>query len=179
MIDAVDQLCTQCGLCCDGTLFADVELRAGDDAKRLKKLGLSIYKKEDEAEHEDEKDFKKVKKAFVQPCACFDGRLCKIYGERPGHCRLFECGLLKRVNAGEMKPGAALKKISSAKTILKKLQDLLGAFEGDEEGMALSKRYERAMGSPMDLAEGTDRHGELMRVYGEWMEVAQGEFLRK
>ncbi len=31
-------LCPDCGLCCNGVLFADVELRAGDDAGRLKQL---------------------------------------------------------------------------------------------------------------------------------------------
>jgi len=167
-MNAVDQLCPQCGLCCDGTLFADVELRAGDDEKRLAKLGLSINKKG------------RIKFAFAQPCACFDGKLCKIYGSRPRHCQLFECGLLKKVTAGEMKSSKALKRISRAKAILKKLQDLLDAFEEDDESAALSERYARAMQSPMDLAAGhADRHGELMRAYAEWMAVAQKEFLSK
>ncbi len=43
--DAVSQLCPNCGLCCNGVLFADVELRKGDDAKRLMKLGLSLERK--------------------------------------------------------------------------------------------------------------------------------------
>jgi Fe-S-cluster containining protein len=165
-MNAVDQLCPQCGLCCDGTLFADVELRAADDAKRLAKLGLAVKKKG------------RVKFAFAQPCACFDGKLCQIYRERPKHCRSFECGLLKKVNAGEMKSSAALKKISRSKATLKKLQDLLGTFEEDDEGAALSERYARAMRSPVDLASGkADRHGMLMRAYAEWMTMAQKEFL--
>jgi Fe-S-cluster containining protein len=163
---AVDKLCPNCGLCCDGTLFADVELRAGDDAKRLEKLGLSAETKG------------KVKIAFAQPCACFDGKLCEIYGERPKHCRMFECGLLKKVNAGEMKSSAALKRISRAKDLIAKIQELLKAFEGDDESAELSKRYARAMESPMDLTAGNaDQHGELMRAYAEWMTVAQKEFL--
>ena len=44
-MSSIDQLCPNCGLCCDSTLFADVELRAGDDAKRLQKLGLTLAKK--------------------------------------------------------------------------------------------------------------------------------------
>ena len=58
---ATAALCPNCGLCCDSTLFADVELRAGDDAKRLKQLGLTLVKKG------------RTKLAFAQPCACFDG----------------------------------------------------------------------------------------------------------
>jgi hypothetical protein len=166
-MNAVDKLCPNCGLCCDGTLFADVELRAGDDAKWLEKLGLSVKKKG------------RVKFAFPQPCACFDGTLCKIYGERPKHCRLFQCGLLKLVNAGEMKSSAALTRIAKAKAILKELRDLLASFEGDDTGAALSERYARAMESPMDFALGSaDRHGDLMRAYAEWMTVVQKEFLK-
>ncbi len=87
-MDAVDQLCPNCGLCCDSTLFADVELRAGDDAKQLAKLGLVLKRKE------------RTKTAFAQPCACFDGKLCTIYADRPKRCWLFECGLLKKVKGG-------------------------------------------------------------------------------
>ena len=58
--DFVSQLCPKCGLCCNGVLFADVELRKGDDAQRLAELGLSLEKKGRQ-------------QAFAQPCACFDG----------------------------------------------------------------------------------------------------------
>ncbi len=36
------QLCLQCGLCCNGVLFKDVELQPGDDATNLRALGLPI-----------------------------------------------------------------------------------------------------------------------------------------
>ncbi len=166
-MNTVDQLCPNCGLCCDGTLFADVELRAGDDAKRLARLGLSLKKKG------------RVKIAFAQPCACFDGKLCKIYNERPKRCRLFECGLLKKVSAGEMTARAALKKISRAKELRGKVSELLQSFDTDDESAALSERYATAMNAPVDLAGGnTDRHGELMRVYRDLMETLQRDFLR-
>jgi len=163
----IERLCPNCGLCCDSTLFADVELRAGDDAKRLAKLGLSLKKKG------------RIKVAFAQPCACFDGKFCRIYGERPKRCRLFECGLLKKVNVSEIKADAALKKIAKTKELMKKVKDLLRAFDEDDEGMALSERYARAMSEPMDLSKGSvDRHGELMRAYGELTEILQRDFLR-
>src|SRR5271154_2938594 len=99
MNDAVSQLCPNCGLCCDSTLFADVELRAGDDAKRLKQLGFALESKG------------RGKLAFAQPCACFDGKFCTVYADRPKRCRTFECGLLKRVGADELGASAALRKI--------------------------------------------------------------------
>ena len=37
-----DTLCTRCGLCCDGTLFGDVELTGRREATRLELLGLDV-----------------------------------------------------------------------------------------------------------------------------------------
>lgn len=166
-MNAVDQLCPNCGLCCDSTLFADVELRAGDDAKRLAELGLSLVKKG------------KSKVAFAQPCACFDGKFCGIYADRPKRCRLFECGLLKKVQAGEMSAGAALKKISGAKALAKRVRDLLQSFGQPQEKLALTKCYAAAMREPIDLAENSaERRGELMLAVNDLMHVVQKEFLK-
>jgi Fe-S-cluster containining protein len=168
MNESVDQLCPNCGLCCDSTLFADVELRAGDDAKRLKKLGLTILKKTP------------TKLTFAQPCACFDGKLCGIYGDRPKRCRLFECGLLKRVEADEMTAGAALKKIAEAKSRAEKVRELLRSLGQREERMALTHRYTEAMSAPVDLSDETnaERHGELMLAVNDLMSVLQRDFLK-
>jgi uncharacterized protein len=169
MSDFVSQLCPNCGLCCDSTLFADVELRAGDDAKRLAKLGLSLEKKG------------QGKLAFAQPCACFDGKLCNIYDDRPKRCRTFECGLLKKVAADELSAVTALEKISSAKILVKKVRELLRSLGQDDEQLALTKRYTRAMSAPVDLsASETDSElrGELMLAVNDLMQVLQREFLK-
>jgi len=143
---AIAQLCPNCGLCCDSTLFADVELRAGDDAKRLRRLGLTLEKKG------------RSKLAFVQPCACFAGKLCGIYQDRPERCRLFDCGLLKRVNAGETTADAALKKIFTAKKQAGRVRELLNL---------LGQRDQNA-----------ERRGELMLAVGELMTRLERDFLR-
>jgi len=167
MTDAVDQLCPNCGLCCDSTLFADVELRAGDDEKRLAQLGLSLKEKS------------RTKLAFAQPCACFDGKLCGIYADRPKRCRLFECGLLKKVGTGEMSAGAALKKISEARALATRVRDLLSALGQPQETMALTKCYEQAMHEPIDLAgDDTELRGELMMAVNDLMQAVQRDFLQ-
>jgi Fe-S-cluster containining protein len=167
MNESIDQLCPNCGLCCDSTLFADVELRAGDDAGRLAELGLSLAKKGG-------------KLAFAQPCACFDGKLCQIYGDRPKRCRAFECGLLKRVEAGELTANVALKKISEAKKRAEQVRELLRSLGQREEQMALTHRYTAAMSAPVDLSDETnaERHGELMLAVNDLMSVLQREFLK-
>jgi hypothetical protein len=166
-MNAVDQLCPNCGLCCDSTLFADVELRPGDDAKKLEKLGLSLHKKG------------KSKIAFAQPCACFDGKLCGIYADRPTRCRLFECGLLKRVQADKMSASAALKKISEAKALAKKVRGLLRSLGQSPEKLALMNSYTAAMSEPIDLADNSTRQRrKLMLAVEELMQVLQRDFLK-
>ena len=176
----IEQLCPNCGLCCDSTLFADVELSAADDAQALSKLGLTVLPKT------------KTKLAFAQPCACFDGRLCKIYADRPKRCRLFVCGLLKRVECGEMTAGAALKKISLARARAAQVRELLDqSGPQDDQGRAapapwhdeqtaLTHRYATVMSAPVDLSvEGeAERRGKLMLAVNDLMQMLERDFLR-
>jgi hypothetical protein len=167
-MNPVDQLCPNCGLCCDSTLFADVELRKGDDPARLSQLGLEILQKS------------KAKLAFTQPCACFDGKFCKIYADRPKRCRLFECGLLKRVQSGELTATAALKKIAEAKSHAETVRRLLRESGQPDEQMALTHRYAETMRAPVDLSDdrNADRHGELMVAVGDLMHMLERDFLK-
>ena len=167
-MNGIDQLCPNCGLCCDSTLFADVELRASDKPARLNQLGLTLFRKT------------KTTTAFAQPCACFDGRLCKIYADRPKRCGLFECGLLKRVENGEATASAALKKISAAKKQADAVRKMLRALGQRDEGRALTHRYAEVMAQPTNLAESenADRRGELMLAVNELMNRLQRDFLR-
>jgi uncharacterized protein len=167
-MNGIEQLCPNCGLCCDGTLFADVELREGDDAKRLEKLGLPLKKKG------------QGKLAFTQSCACFDGKFCKIYSDRPKRCRSFECGLLKKVEANEMNASAALKKISQAKILAKKLRELLRSLGQSDEHLALTQRYKIVMNAPTELSNerNSKQRGELMLAVDDLMQTLQRNFLQ-
>lgn len=82
------ELCTRCGLCCDGTLFSRVELdpdEIGDE--RTAKLGLVDVE---------------GKVHFDQPCGHFRDGLCSIYACRFHRCQQYRCGLLERQEAGSL-----------------------------------------------------------------------------
>lgn len=167
-MNGIEQLCPNCGLCCDSTLFADVELRAGDDAKRLAKLGQTIFKKT------------KTHLAFSQPCACFDGKICQIYADRPKRCALFECGLLKRVESNEMTANAALKKITSAKRQAARVREVLAELGQRDAAMAFTNRYSEVMSAPVDFSRPDDaeKRGELMLAVNDLMAMLRRDFLR-
>ncbi len=166
--DFVSQLCPKCGLCCNGVLFADVELRKGDKVQRLAELGMWLVKKG-------------RRQAFAQPCGCFDGKLCRIYTDHPKRCRTFECGLLKRVQAGELGADAALKTIAQAKQQVEIVCELLRRMGSDDERLALSQRYAQAMSEPVDLSGGKASiglPGKLMAIYRDLMQTLQRDFLK-
>ena len=167
-VNGIDQLCPNCGLCCDSTLFADVELQKKDDAKRLAKLGLTIEKKG------------RTKIAFAQPCACFDGKLCQIYHDRPQRCRAFDCGLLKRVADEKMTAAVALKKILDTKKRVERIRELLRSLGQQDEHLALTHRYAEAMSAPVDFSNevGAEAHGELMLAVNDLMGRVQKDFLQ-
>jgi Fe-S-cluster containining protein len=167
-MNAVEQLCPDCGLCCNGVLFADVELQNGDNSGRLIDLGMSLKKKG-------------MKCAFAQPCHCFDGKLCRIYADRPKRCATFECGLLKRVQSGEMHAATALKRIAEAKKLVEKVLRLLHRLGENDEQLALTKRYAKMMSQPIDLSADEDTgeaRGELMLAVNDLMHALQRDFLQ-
>jgi len=145
-----------------------VELRKGDDSAALKKAGITLFQKT------------KTKLAFSQPCACFDGKLCGIYHDRPARCRAFECGLLKKVAAGDLAASAALKKIREAKKRAATVRELLRDSGQHDERMALTHRYSEVMCSPIDFADegSAERRGELMLAVAELMQMLEQDFLR-
>lgn len=125
-----NSLCLECGLCCNGVIFADVQLQRGDKEARLRELGLAFVRNS------------KIKK-FKQPCTAFEGCRCKIYGEHPQYCREFECLLLKSVKAGKTGHAEASRIIRSALQRVKKVQRLLRELGDTDESLALSKRFRR------------------------------------
>ncbi len=131
-------LCLECGLCCNGALFADLKLRPQDDTRRLSALGLP-FKSRPAARAGGSASAGKV----AQPCLMFDGRGCRIYADRPLHCRHFECLLLRDANAGTATFEQALRRVRTAKAGVREVQRLLRALADTEEHLPLRTRFRR------------------------------------
>jgi uncharacterized protein len=147
-----NSLCLECGLCCNGVIFADVQLRAEDDAARLRALGLALVQRS-----------RAGMEKFKQPCTAFAGCKCNIYSERPTYCRQFECLLLKRVKAGEIGPRESRRVIRSALQLVGNVKSLLQKLGDTEESLALSKRVRRMRRK----VESGHCDKETARIFGE------------
>ncbi len=129
-----DTLCTRCGLCCDGTLFGDVELRGPSEAARVEALGLEVDT--DDADTE----------LLALPCAGLTGTRCSVYPHRPQCCRTFECRLLQQARRGEVSVDDAVKAIDDARAQVRRVHALLAPLESRQAArLPLSERVANAL----------------------------------
>lgn len=133
-MNPAEQLCLACGLCCDGTLFDNVRLGPGDDAKRLKALGLPVTTTRT----------RPPVTLLRQPCAalCAD-RTCRAYADRPGQCRAFECGVFQDATAGRMTYAAARRQVTAARKQADAICRLLCELGDTDETRSLTERFKR------------------------------------
>ncbi len=149
---AIEQtLCQRCGICCDGALFSGVQLQPGDSAPALRELGLSVRKQG--------KGWR-----LLQPCAALDGCHCRVYAERPTHCRQFRCRLLDQLRDGEVALEPALRVVRRARRLANQVQALLESLGETDARAPLKLRAKRilaALEHPSTSREDLVRLGEL------------------
>ncbi len=123
-----DILCTRCGLCCDGTLFADVELAGRAEATRLEILGLEVE------EHDGDSELLQL------PCAALEGTRCGIYAHRPRCCRTFECLLLQETRRGLVGVERAIELIDETRLKIGRVKELLVQLGDRQRHLPLKER---------------------------------------
>ncbi len=128
------ELCLACGLCCDGTLFDLVKLESGDNAAKLRALGLPVKTSRG----------KNPVDRFPQPCVALGADCkCRVYADRPWQCRNFECGVLKDAKAGRIPFANALRQVTQARRRANKVRQLLRALGDTDEFRGLGERVHR------------------------------------
>lgn len=133
-----DTLCTTCGLCCDGTLFADVELVGQAEIARLEIMGM------------DTENEGRSSGLLSQPCAALRGTRCGIYAHRPKCCRSFQCLLLLNAESGAVTVERALKQIADARGQIEHVRGLLGRLENRDEDLPIKERCAETLAAEGD-----------------------------
>lgn len=136
---AASRLCLACGLCCNGVLFDIVCLQPQDAMKPLERLGMKINRR-------------KTEPYFKQPCGFLQDRRCGIYEQRPARCRLFECRILRRLEAGEFSEEQAAALIRQALQKVAEIEMRLGELGGQNAQETLESRVEQALEARPDPA---------------------------
>lgn len=105
-------LCSHCGLCCDGTLYARAKMEPFE-RERMEQLGLKPG--------DTEPPF------FPLPCPRLSGTCCTIYERRFTICRSFRCTLLSKYLANEVTLEEAQGRVATAKNLLAKITEVNAA----------------------------------------------------
>jgi Fe-S-cluster containining protein len=124
-----DDLCTRCGLCCNGVLFTDTRCADDEEAERIVALGIDLIPGQ-------------VMPSFQQPCCKLSSTRCQIYSDRPRQCQAFECELLKRTRQGERDLEGALKIVADTQGRAGEIRSLLAKLGDHAEDRPLAHRFE-------------------------------------
>ena len=165
-LELTDTLCTRCGLCCDGTLFADVELAGRAEAARLEGLGLEIEDDDTPAP------------LLVQPCAALRGRKCGIYEHRPNCCRTFECRLLQDARRGEVSVDSALATIAKALALVDTARARLAELGREDRRLPIAENASEVLARRSIAGEAPGSREELAATMNRLSRLVRESFLR-
>jgi uncharacterized protein len=137
LTDQLSSICTQCGMCCDGTLFKKVVIKDDSDETLVLNQGLSVITQEGH------------KKSFPQPCLHYKN-LCNIYATRPHACRHYLCQPLKKFKNGDMSFEEAKKIIQAALSLRAEIRILI---QNDDSlsGYTISELENLCLPKPSDV----------------------------
>lgn len=157
-------LCAECGMCCNGVLFHGMAVQPEDSVRAYAAKGLKAKRRDGELQ-------------FLQPCPAHDGNHCRIYADRPGRCRDFNCRQLEGVLKGEILEPAAIEKIQEAKRLSNRLQDLLEMLGDNRKKRPLATRCAGIFTPPLDPSpEAEALRKELRDTMSALEEVLAKEF---
>jgi Fe-S-cluster containining protein len=161
-----DTLCTRCGLCCDGSLFADVELAGRAEATKLEVMGLEI---------EDDHTSGAL---LLQPCRALQGKRCGIYAHRPECCRTFECRLLQHVRRGTAGVGQAEEQVAEALKRIGRVRELMAHLGQRDRHLPLRESCAETLARDADADPQVNRkRAELEAAMSAMEELIRKRFL--
>ena len=88
MSRGLSELCVECGLCCDGSLFRFLPVEPGE-VETYRALALPVVTQSGRL-------------AMPLPCSKLEKRCCTVYEKRPSGCRTFVCHLGRRLELGDV-----------------------------------------------------------------------------
>ena len=152
--DPSQQLCTSCGLCCDGTIYDHAKLTPAE-AGTLGRSGARIVVTDDGS-------------AILQPCGLLTGTLCSIYPDRPASCRRFRCEVLRGLEEGRTSVDQALGHVATARALATKaaafLLDGQTLSAARKSWLAWSQGSEGDFGAHLDAAEAKRFHLAMLAL---------------
>lgn len=121
-------------MCCDGSLFDNVQLDKSENAGKVKALGLPVRMSRAKA----------PVAFFRQPCRMLcEDLTCKVYADRPKQCRAFECDVFRKVRSGGISSESAHRLVRQGRRKADKIKRLLRKMGDLDEKSSIGARFRR------------------------------------
>ena len=146
-------LCAVCNMCCDGTVFTQAPMRAGEEAQ-AEAVGMTVFDYEG-------------RPAFALPCPRITPQGCSVYERRPDKCKRFRCPTLVALDIGEIDDTAARARVARAQ---KASARLLESAPGHADVAAIRRNVHAcgAQGDPRQLVALAALEMLLDRYFRNW-----------
>lgn len=143
----ISDLCVDCGMCCDGTLFSKARIRDEEDRKHAASMDFVTF--------ELDKGL-----YFKMPCPHFAG-CCSIYDRnRPHICSTFFCNPLSKVHRGEQNMAEAIQQVKALQEQRNKFMSVASRFP-EFDGLAFKEIARRLE----DLSEDNDKVSNYRHLF--------------
>ncbi len=149
-----EELCKECGLCCEGVFHTFAYLQNQNDILLAKKANIAVY-------HEEKKNLD----YFSLPCPAFNGS-CSVFPNRPSVCSEHKCKLLHRVHQEEISLDRALKVVFKMKETVENLIPSLKALSGTNELNNPKYLMDKILYNAEDPKKLKEENKKLFMLYG-------------
>ena len=150
-----EDLCTNCGLCCNGTVFKCAMIEQDEDTGALKAMGARFTVENQQIE-------------LVLPCvAHIDGR-CSVYPHRFKICESFRCKLLQDYLRGKVSRDRALEVVGETSLHTNRVEELIRKTydEGESETLLeLYRNFRKAYEEKNEAASFEERYKHIVLEY--------------
>ncbi len=117
------QLCRTCGACCNGGMFAFVDVEPGELTPATRRR-LSVIEE---------------RGVFSQPCPAWTATGCEVYADRPRRCHEYTCDLYRVAESGQEEHARLLHRARRIHELIAALQARRGARDGEWLPRAVSE----------------------------------------
>ncbi len=159
-------ICIQCGLCCDGTLFHHARIQANEPLETEYSFETIVRRKP----------------AFRLPCNYLKDKVCSIYDRRPySICANFQCKLLRAVRSGNTTPAGALKIINEVIDMKTNIESQILEHHPENTGDSLPrklKEFQLHFAHTMSEVETRRKFGQLFLSYFMLKKKLSDSFMR-
>ena len=164
-------ICIECGLCCDGSIYPNVFIHDDDDISFMQQFGFNPVKVNGEL-------------SSPLPCKWQKENLCSLYHDprRLKTCKDYKCKLLEQYISGEISYIAAMDEIKDllkVRNSIKEFSNMLNIHRNDSKILLSSFIDEVTLGKKLDDPSFKESYAPQIQACFEFIKMVHKKMSRE